>query len=108
MIRACIFDLGGTIVDKYSMTPFLSFKNAFQKQKINIPDRLIYNSMGKDKKEHIQSILDDSKVQREWITKYNSYPTKNEDCSISVVRHYRDLCKNNKKDIIIRMKIILM
>ena len=78
MIRACIFDLGGTIVDKYSMTPFLSFKNAFQKQKINIPDRIIYNSMGKDKKEHIQSILDDSKVQREWITKYNSYPTKND------------------------------
>ena len=32
----------------------------------------------KDKKEHIQSILDDSKVQREWITKYNSYPTKND------------------------------
>lgn len=26
----------------------------------------------------------------------SSYPTKNEDCSISVVRHYRDLCKNNK------------
>ena len=36
MIRACIFDLGGTIVDKYSMTPFLSFKNAFQKQKIKL------------------------------------------------------------------------
>ena len=25
----------------------------------------------------------------------SSYPTKNEDCSVSVVRHYRDLSKNN-------------
>ena len=31
MVRACIFDLGGTIVDKYSLIPFRSFKNAFKK-----------------------------------------------------------------------------
>ena len=29
MIRACIFDLGGTIVDKYSLTPFLSLQKIF-------------------------------------------------------------------------------
>ena len=26
----------------------------------------------------------------------SSYPTKDEDCSVSVIRHYRDLSKNNK------------
>ena len=26
MIKACIFDLGGTIVDRYSLTPFIAFK----------------------------------------------------------------------------------
>ena len=34
-IRACIFDLGGTIVDRYSRTPFLSLKNSFQRRNIN-------------------------------------------------------------------------
>ena len=29
MVRACIFDLGGTIVDKYSYTPLKSFKQMF-------------------------------------------------------------------------------
>ena len=27
----------------------------------------------------------------------SSYPTKDEDCSVSVVRHYRDLSKNNDR-----------
>ena len=41
MIRACIFDLGGTIVDKYSLSPFRSFNGAFKKNKINIRNALI-------------------------------------------------------------------
>ena len=29
VIRSCIFDLGGTLVDRYSLTTILSLKNAF-------------------------------------------------------------------------------
>ena len=53
MIRACIFDLGGTIVDRYSRSPFLSLKESFKRIKINISDDLIYKDMGKSKQEHI-------------------------------------------------------
>jgi len=42
MIRACIFDLGGTIVDKFSYTPFLSLKKTFEQKKISIHNNLIY------------------------------------------------------------------
>lgn len=74
MIRACIFDLGGTIVDKYSLTPFLSFKDAFKKLNINISDKLIYKDMGKDKKEHIQLILEDSNIRKQWFSNNNTLP----------------------------------
>jgi len=57
MIRACIFDLGGTIIDKYSLTPFRSFKHAFKKNKVNIRNTLIQKDMGMEKKAHIEKIL---------------------------------------------------
>ena len=43
MIRACIFDLGGTLVDRYSLTPLLSLKKIFEYRKIHVPNYLIYN-----------------------------------------------------------------
>ena len=42
MIRACIFDLGGTIVDRYSITPLLSFKKLFSKK--NLYERYKYSN----------------------------------------------------------------
>ena len=53
MIKACIFDLGGTIVDKYSLSPLLSLQKAFSLKKIYIPNKLIIQGMGKHKYEHI-------------------------------------------------------
>ena len=60
MVRACIFDLGGTIVDKYSLVPFKSFKNAFKKHNININNNLIFKDMGIEKKQHITNIIHDN------------------------------------------------
>ena len=56
-IRACIFDLGGTIVDRYSRTPFISLKNTFNKYGIILSDKLIYKDMGMYKLNHIQEIM---------------------------------------------------
>ena len=42
MIRACIFDLGGTIVDRYSLTPFLSLKKVFRNYNISVTNKLIF------------------------------------------------------------------
>ena len=78
MVRACIFDLGGTIVDKYSLIPFKSFKNAFQKYNININNELIINDMGIDKKQHIKNIFDDKNVIQKWLQHYKRLPSNND------------------------------
>ena len=41
MIRACMFDLGGTMIDKYAVSTFISIKNAFHQKKILISNDLI-------------------------------------------------------------------
>lgn len=74
MIRACIFDLGGTIVDRYSRSPFLSLKESFKRIKINISDDLIYKDMGKSKQEHIYDILSDNTVTNDFKKLYGEYP----------------------------------
>ena len=76
MIRACIFDLGGTIVDRYSLTPFLSLKKVFQKHNIYITNKRIFKDMGKDKKDHLIDILSDQSVIHQWINNFHRVPLK--------------------------------
>ena len=75
MIRLCVFDLGGTIVDKYSLSPFLCLKEIFKNKGIDINDNLIFKDMGKDKKQHINLILNDEHIQKNWLHLYNRYPS---------------------------------
>ena len=74
MIRACIFDLGGTIVDKYSLSPFLSLKSAFKRHNILIPNALIFKDMGKHKLDHINDILLNDYVSLCWEKNYGKKP----------------------------------
>ena len=75
MIKACIFDLGGTIVDRYSLTPLLSLKKLFQKRDIHLNNDLIFKDMGKNKKDHINLILNDDLILKQWFQTYNEYPS---------------------------------
>ena len=77
-IRLCVFDLGGTIVDKFSLSPFYSLKRAFKNEGILVPNALIFKDMGKHKKDHIKEILDDKYIGRCWMNKYGSYPKEND------------------------------
>ena len=56
IIRCCIFDLGGTIIDKYSITPILSMKELFKKNKLVVMERYITEHMGIEKKQHLEII----------------------------------------------------
>ena len=76
MIRACIFDLGGTIVDRYSLTPFLSLKKVFNNHNISVTNQLIFKDMGKNKKDHLIDILSDQKIMYQWINNYHGMPRK--------------------------------
>ena len=74
MIRACIFDLGGTIVDKYSLTPFLALKKIFLNKKIYVNNNLIFKDMGIDKRDHIFKIISHINISKQWSTINNEYP----------------------------------
>ncbi len=77
MIRACIFDLGGTIVDKYSLTPFLSLKKAFfRRYNLNIHNDLIFKDMGMDKKEHIFTILNNENTHKKFVKEIGRNPNE--------------------------------
>ena len=67
MIRACIFDLGGTIVDRYSLTPLIAFRKAFKNYGIDLCPSLIRRDMGLNKMDHIDKIFEDSDIQKQWL-----------------------------------------
>tara|TARA_B100000963_G_C22593343_1_gene656594 strand:+ start:819 stop:1658 length:840 start_codon:yes stop_codon:yes gene_type:complete len=82
IVKACIFDLGGTIVDRYSFTPLLCLQRAFKGQRINIPLSMIRKDMGLSKEDHIHKLLEEKEVQKQWINKYRQRPTKNDRLSL--------------------------
>mgnify|MGYP001243543309 CR=1 FL=1 len=87
-IRLCVFDLGGTIVDKYSLSPFISLKHAFKRKRIRVKNHLIYKDMGINKREHIKEILNDKYTRRIWYKLHGQYPNQN-----SVLNVYDDFIR---------------
>jgi len=87
-IRLAVFDLGGTIVDRYSLSPFISLKQAFKNKRINVNNNLIYKDMGMNKHGHIQEILNDKYTRRIWFKLYGEYPN-----SSSVMSVYDEFIK---------------
>jgi len=65
MIRACIFDLGGTLVDRYSLVPLLALKKTFEKYNIDVEEKLLIKDMGKHKLNHIQDILNYDEIKKQ-------------------------------------------
>lgn len=70
VIRGCIFDLGGTLVDRYSLIPLLSLQKAFSNKGINVQPALIRKGMGLNKVDHINQLFKDPLVQRQWYVNY--------------------------------------
>ena len=100
-IRLAIFDLGGTIVDKFSLSPFISLKQAFKKKRINVNNNLIYKDMGMNKYEHIGEILNDKYTRRIWFKLYGQYPNSN-----SVMSVYDEFIKYQMDEGISNLEIL--
>ena len=96
-IRGCIFDLGGTIVDKYSRTPFISLKNCFQKRNVLLDDKLIFKDMGMHKLDHIKHILKDPYIRVDWKNKYGKYPEKGVD-ELNIFKDFNEIQRLNTID----------
>ena len=56
MIKTVIFDLGGALIDKFSLSPLVNLSRAFKQRNIVIPNHIIAQDMGKKKCDHIYSI----------------------------------------------------
>jgi phosphonoacetaldehyde hydrolase len=78
MIRACIFDLGGTIVDRYSATSLYSLKQVFKEHHMNISPKLISRGMGLNKRNHIENIMDNPFVASNWFRENRSYASSSD------------------------------
>jgi phosphonoacetaldehyde hydrolase len=74
MIKACIFDLSGTIVDRYSITSLLSFKKLFSERRLPINNNIILKDMGMNKLDHILSIMNNKFIANQWLQRYDDYP----------------------------------
>jgi len=78
-LRAVLFDLAGTICDKYSLAPALAFKRTFQKRGLNVGMKTIRAYMGLSKINHIKKILEEKHVEREWANLYGYAPGKQDE-----------------------------
>jgi len=74
MIKACIFDLGGTIVDRYSLTSLLSLRKLFINRGINLNNDLLLKGVGMNNQKHILNILNDKTILKKWFNRYKDYP----------------------------------
>ena len=90
-IRLAIFDLGGTIVDKYSLTPLLSFRETFHRHGILVSTEEIVQDMGMSKYEHIQKLVNTHKYH--WNTLYDRDPSKTD-----VTNMYNDFLSIQKEN----------
>jgi phosphonoacetaldehyde hydrolase len=94
MIKGCIFELGGTLVDKYSLTPIISLKEAFHLKHIIVPKIGLQKYMGMNKLDHIGKILEDKIIINQWKIIHGRHP--NEDDKIEIYNYFNKLMFINK------------
>lgn len=73
-IKAVIFDLAGTVCDKYSLAPAHAFKRVFQMFGINCSMPVIRGPMGKAKYDHISNIIFHPEIHQKWKNLYKRNP----------------------------------
>ena len=74
MIRACIFDLGGTIVDRYSLTSLLSLEKLFKNHNLLLKKDLFFTDIGENKLSYMHLITENSLLMNSFKEKYGSSP----------------------------------
>lgn len=94
MIKGCIFDLSGTLVDKYSLIPKISLKDAFNLKKIIIHKSLLQKHIDINKLEYIGKILEDEMIIDQWKIKYGRTP--NEKDKLEIYDYFNKYMFTNK------------
>ena len=94
MIRGCIFNLNGTLVDKYSLSTKLSLRDAFYFKNIIVPKNLLQKNIERDKLDHIEKILKDKIIMNLWKIKYERMPNEND--KLEIYDYFNKLMLKNK------------
>ena len=88
MIRGVVFDLGGTLVDRYSLSPLLNLKKAFQNHAIRLPESLISRDMGMKKYDHITQLAYEPNFREQFEKVYGRKHS-----SFDLDHIYHDFCE---------------
>jgi len=96
MIKSCIFGLGGTIVDKYALTTFLSLRKVFETVEIHISQNLLSKNIELSANSRIISIISEKDILDRWLEKYDNYPDEYDIRSLISLYHsiHTGYCKN--------------
>ena len=73
MIRCVIFDLGGTLIDKYSMSPLVNLRKAFAFQYVNLCNSLVAKDMGMKKLDHIYALAKEDSFKEQFKQVYGRH-----------------------------------
>jgi phosphonoacetaldehyde hydrolase len=73
-VQAVVFDWAGTIIDYGSQQPALAFQQLFAEWGIRVSIKEIRQHMGMNKGEHIQALLNQDSLKKQWIAKYTKDP----------------------------------
>ena len=82
MIRAVILDLGGTLIDKYSLSPLINLRKSFSLHGANLSNELIFKDMGMGKKEHIKELSKETSFRDQFLKNHGRPHTENDLCNI--------------------------
>jgi phosphonoacetaldehyde hydrolase len=70
-IKAIIFDWAGTTVDYGCFAPIHAFKEAFQREQIELSNDEVRKPMGLSKRDHVMALLTIPRVQEQWTSQFN-------------------------------------
>ena len=96
MMKLVIFDLGGTLIDKYSLSPLVNLSKAFKYRHISLSDSLLKKNVGLKKLDHIYSIAKEEEFKYKFEKVY-SRPYKDYDV-IDIYNQYTALQRESLKD----------
>ena len=73
-VQAVVFDWAGTIIDYGSKQPALAFQDLFSEWGIAVSMKDIRQYMGMNKSEHIQALLNQDSLRKQWVGRYSKAP----------------------------------
>lgn len=90
MIRGCVFNLSGTIVDHYSLTLKLSLKKTFSDRGIILSNDILQKNLKCHPVKKIENIVNDDKINFLWEQKFCKSIDEDDKYKL-----FKDLEKNN-------------